>query len=136
MLLASCALLRRPDQDAPCPGPPNFAAAKWTQSAESGVIQGIALHADSLADTVGKRLSSAAELVAAGPVKRVILLDSSGRFRLAGLPSGDYVVTVKALGYPTRRDSLHLRDNGASGVIRLGTYVNIFPACCHSLICL
>jgi hypothetical protein len=138
LLVNACALVRSepdPDPNAPCPIPPPIAAATWISSPHASVIEGTVLRVDSLNDSTPKPLTDAHVLVT-GPVQRSVVVDSAGHFRLAALPDGQYAVSVRRLGYPTRRDSLHVGVQGAFGEIRLKTDVILFPNCCHSRICL
>ena len=133
---SACALFRRsPDPNAPCPIPPTVAVANWNPTSQSGVIDGAVLRVDSLSDPTPKPLLDA-QVVAAGPVRRSTTVDTVGRFRLNELPDGDYALTVRAIGFPTRHDSLRVRSNGFTGAIRLRTEVVLFPNCCRSRYCL
>jgi len=131
-----CGLVHRsPDPNAPCPVPPIVAVARWSPTAQSGVIEGKVFRVDSLHDPAPQPLTDASILVT-GTVQRGVRGDSTGYFRFVDLPAGDYVVVVRRVGYPNRSDSLRIDSRGAAGEIRLATDTRLFPHCCHSQYCL
>jgi hypothetical protein len=136
LLVNACALVRpEPAPNAPCPIPLPIAAATWISSPQASVIEGTVFRVDSLNDPTPKPLADA-HVIIAGPVERSVVVDSAGHFRLTGLPDGQYAVSVRRLGYSTRRDSLRVGARGAIGEIRLRTDVVLLPNCCRSRICL
>jgi len=136
LLVGACSLLRRsPESNAGCAIPPTIAVARWVVTSDSGVIEGSIVQVDSLRDPTPQPLANATVFVK-GPVQRVVGGDSTGHFRLASLPPGDYVVDVRRIGFSTRRDSLRIGIGGVRGEIRLRSDVILFPSCCHSPVCL
>lgn len=121
-------------QNVSCPVPPGGSLADWVPTSVAGTIEGVILRVDSASDS--RRIPlPAAQIVAEGPLLRIATSDSAGRFQLAGLSGGRYVVTVRALGFVRRRDTLQLgAASGIDGQIRLRS--DVLPPCCHSRICL
>jgi Carboxypeptidase regulatory-like domain len=136
ILGGACALWRRSDDpNEPCPSPPTIAVARWTPISSEGVIQGTVFRVESLRDPTPQPLADA-HISIIGPIQRTITGDSAGHFRFVGLPSGNYVVYARRIGFPTRRDSLRIEGTGLDGEIRLRSDAIVFPNCCHSQVCL
>ena len=90
------------------------AYGSWTKRCDPSLSTrplGIVLRDTALRDAIAGQITTVtgAPLVAAvklGPPDRVILTDHNGMFRLADLPPGSYVVSVRAVGYIGRVDTL------------------------------
>jgi Carboxypeptidase regulatory-like domain len=117
-----------------CPVPPSVSLADWVPTSVAGMIGGVILRVDSTSDS--RRIPlPAAQIVAEGPLLRIATSDSAGKFQIAGLSGGRYIVTVRALGFLRRRDTLEVgAAAGVDGQIRLRS--DVLPPCCHSRICL
>ena len=104
---------QEPPSAAGCPPTPRAFFRQKTDSSTRGVIHGRAFIA-SLSDSAPAPLAGAT--VAIQELRRGVLADSDGAFRLGALPPGRYVVTVRQIGYHTSRDTVLVGARAGSAI--------------------
>jgi hypothetical protein len=102
----------------PCAIRTPIAAALWVSSPHGRAIEGHVRQIEALTDSSENPLGDT-EVAVSGPSQQSTRADSTGEFHLVNLPAGHYMVTVRHEGFPTRRDSLVIDNEGQVGDIRL-----------------
>jgi len=130
---SGCALFHRKSDDV-CAVAPKSGTAQWTQTPDSGVLEGLVTGNDALGRTRTRPLADVT-VSADGTTHREVMSDSAGHFRLTGLKAGTYRLRLLRVAYNGYADSVTIGGGGVRGVVRLSV-ASTWVDCCKGPICM